>query len=73
MQPYRNHSGEAGVIAYEYGEDWIRLRFIRGSSYTYSAAHIGKANVIKMKKLADAGKGLTTFINRHPEVKNGYS
>jgi hypothetical protein len=26
-----------------------------------------------MQRLADEGKGLTTFINQHPRVKTGYA
>ncbi|HEY9154923.1 MAG TPA: hypothetical protein VIM69_07330 [Opitutaceae bacterium] len=73
MKPYTNRSGKAGVVGYEYGDGWITLQFARGAHYTYSAAKIGKTNLAKMKRLADAGEGLTTFINTHSEVKNGYT
>ena len=73
MKRYGNRSGNAGVTAYEYGRDWIRLRFVDGDTYTYLARDIGAANLKTMKRLADSGEGLTTFINTHPHVKSGYS
>ncbi|ACB77153.1 hypothetical protein [Opitutus terrae] len=72
MKRYRNAVGDSGVVAYDYGTDWIRLQFSRGKPYTYRAAKIGRANLETMKRLADAGDGLTTFINTHPKVRNGY-
>lgn len=72
MKPYRNRSGDSGVIAYEHGAGWIRLRFTGGSEYEYTESSIGAENLETMKHLADSGDGLTTFINTHPEVKNGY-
>ena len=73
MKPYGNRSGKAGVIAYEYGPDWIRLQFASGDTYNYTTGSIGAANLKRMKRLADSGEGLTTFINTHPDVKEGYS
>ena len=73
MSPYQNRGADGGIVAYEYGSDWIRLQFVGGKIYEYSASKIGVANLQTMKRLADAGDGLTTFVNLHPEVKNGYS
>jgi hypothetical protein len=73
MRPYQNRSGDAGVVAYDYGPDWIRLKFARGHTYEYTAGNVGPADLETMKRLADSGDGLTTFINQHPSVKNGYS
>ena len=38
MHPYRNVDGHSGVIAYEPGEGWIRLRFVNGKEYRYTDA-----------------------------------
>lgn len=73
MRPYGNRSGDAGVEAYEYGPDWIRVKFARGQTYEYNASKVGVVKLETMKRLADSGDGLTTFINQHPSVKNGYS
>lgn len=75
MKRYGNRSGDAGVRAYDYGPDWILIQFARDQdeAYEYRRAQIGAANFREMKRLADSGDGLTTFINTHPEVKTGYS
>jgi hypothetical protein len=73
MKPYGNRRGDSGVIAYEYGSNWIRVRFASRGTYKYTASGIGAVNLETMKRLADSGDGLTTFINTHPDVKNGYS
>ena len=73
MKPYRNLSGDAGVAAYELGPDWIRIQFIRGGTYRYTRDSVGSRKLKEMKRLAEEGRGLTTFINQHPGVKNGYT
>ena len=73
MKSYRNRSGDAGVVAYDYGLDWIQLQFAGGKVYEYTASGVGVENLEAMKQLADSGHGLTTFINTHPNVKDGYS
>lgn len=72
MKPYRNSGGHSGVIAYDYGPNWIRLEFVGGRLYKYTASSIGASHLKTMKRLANAGRGLTTFVSTHPEVKNGY-
>ncbi len=72
MKPYRHPDGEAGVVAYDYGGDWIKLQFAGGRIYEYTERSIGAGNLRAMKRLADSGRGLTTFVNTHPRVKNGY-
>ncbi len=74
MKPYANRSHDAGVAAYDYTRDSIRLRFARDRRvYTYHAHTIGRSNLATMKRLADAGDGLTTFINTHPKIRDGYT
>ena len=48
------------------------LQFVGGKVYEYTAGSVGPTNLKTMKRLADDGEGLTTFINTHPEVKDGY-
>jgi hypothetical protein len=64
MQPYRNLDGHSGVRAYESGADWIRVWFVDGKSYTYSAANAGAEHVRNMQVLAQAGEGLATYISK---------
>lgn len=73
MKSYGNRSGNSGVVAYEYGPEWICLQFSRGDTYKYTASGVGPGNLKTMKRLADSGQGLTTFINTNPSIKNGYS
>lgn len=71
MQPYRGSDGDSGIVAYECGPDWIEVRFRRGGTYRYDARHPGVDHVLEMQRLAEAGDGLNTYINRF--VRDGYS
>ena len=63
MEPYRNLSGTSGVSAYEIGPDHITIEFTDGTMYLYTYASAGKDNVERMKGLAQAGRGLSTYIS----------
>jgi len=63
MQYYKNIGGDSGVSAYEYGTDFIRVKFSSGKIYLYTNASAGAQNIAEMKRLADAGRGLNSFIN----------
>jgi len=71
MQRYRNTKGDSGVLAFEAGDDYIKVKFIGGDVYLYTDAVTGRRHVERMKKLAAEGKGLSTYISRN--VKNGYA
>ena len=71
MNIYGNTSGESNVDAYEFGEDYIDVRFMDGSTYRYDHATTGKSNVDYMKRLAEQGFGLNGFISRF--VKKAYA
>lgn len=64
MQRYRNLAGDAGVVAYETGSDFIRVQFTDGDTYLYTYHSAGAPNIEHMKELAAKGKGLSTFISR---------
>lgn len=71
MEQYKkNNSGTSGVEFYEIGNEDIIAQFIDGSIYRYTYKSAGEGAIEHMKKLAIAGKGLTTFINQH--VKDKY-
>ena len=70
MKNYANLSNASGVLAYEYGKDWIRVLFRGHEPYLYSYHSAGKHHVEAMKNLADSGKGLSTYITQH--VKDQY-
>lgn len=65
MRRYRATSGNAGVTGFAEGKDFIRIQFQDGSVYQYDHNVPGKENVDEMKRLANLGKGLTTYINKN--------
>ena len=73
MKAYKDINGDSGISAYDYGDDWINVRFKDGKTYEYQASKIGQAHITAMRTLADASDGLNSYIMRHPIVKNGWS
>jgi hypothetical protein len=71
MAPYRNLSGDSGVTHYEAGPDFIVIRFRKGDRYLYNHEKPGREAVETMKRLAVAGRGLSTFISQH--VREDYA
>jgi hypothetical protein len=63
MIPYKNLSGNSGIIAYETGKTYIRILFKDGI-YTYDYSKPGRKSVEVLKLLAVKGKGLSTYISR---------
>jgi len=63
--------GDSGVAAYESGPGWIDIRFHHGGTYRYDDRHPGLVHVLEMQRLADAGDGLNTYINRY--VRDDYA
>jgi hypothetical protein len=73
MKIYRNLHRDSGIVAYDYGPDWIQLQFgLAGKTRTYRAGSIGTDNLNEMKRLADLGTGLTTFLNAHPTIRGAF-
>ena len=71
MEPYWDAGGDSGVEAYEYGPDYIRVRFRTGSVYLYTYQSAGPSAIERMKTLARNGNGLNAYISS--AVKNGYA
>ena len=70
--PYKNLNGDSGVISYELVEDGIILEFKHAEHrYLYDSRSPGLIHVAAMRRLAAAGKGLTTYVSR--EVHDKYS
>lgn len=66
MTAYKSKSGKkSGVIAYESGDNYIKVLFDNGMWYTYTYQTAGKAAIENMKNLARASQGLSTYIARH--------
>lgn len=66
MIAYRDVDGDSGVLAYEFGVDYINIQF-KGTSriYRYSYQSAGRENIETMKVLAKNGDGLNSFINKN--------
>ena len=62
---YQNLSNESGVTAYEIFDDGIRVQFLSKDVYYYSYAKPGKEHVEEMKKRAQEGRGLATYISQN--------
>ncbi len=66
MTPYKNVSGNSGVVAFELSAEFIKVRFRHEPKiYVYDNETPGLIHVRKMKKLAIAGQGLSTYISQH--------
>jgi hypothetical protein len=70
MERYRNLSGDSGVTDYEFGADFILVRFRGRVAYRYGHTRPGQHHVDRMKALAVAGRGLGTYISQH--VRDDY-
>ena len=71
MENYKNLGGDSGVVEYEIGTDYIKVRFRGSRIYVYNYTVTGRDNVEHMKGLAKSGSGLNAFINKN--VKKNYS
>ncbi|MCW3092842.1 MAG: hypothetical protein JWP81_3911 [Ferruginibacter sp.] len=66
MTPYKSKSGKkSGVTGFQIGEDYIIVQFDDARKYKYSYDTEKKSTIEKMKSLAMAQKGLSTFISRN--------
>ena len=66
MKPYKDLSGTSGILAYSIGKDFIKIVFESDPvPYVYSWKKPGKTKVERMKRLAESGKGLATYINKY--------
>lgn len=64
MKTYKNLSGNSGVVAYETGEKYIKIKFEGESGiYTFNYKRPGRQQVEKMKAMALKGQGLSTYIS----------
>ena len=65
MNRYANLNGNSNVIAYEIGEDYIKVQFSDYSIYEYTYTSAGSYNVEEMKSCALRGYGLNGYIMRN--------
>ena len=73
MTQYKNLGNNSSIRAYEYDATGIRIQFNDGSTYEYTAASLGEPLLQEMKRLADVGQGLCSYINRNKNIRLGYS
>ena len=64
-RPYSNLGGHSGVRYFAAGLSFIRIWFKDGDGYEYDYNEPGAEHVETMKLLAEQGRGLATYINRH--------
>jgi len=64
MKFYENRSRTSPIVAYDFGENSITIKFVDGSVYLYTYDNAGNANVEQMKKYAGIGHGLNGFLTR---------
>jgi len=63
---YSDRSGQSGVLAYALVPGAILLRFVDDRAiYLYDDVEPGAEHVAAMRRHAEAGSGLATYINRH--------
>lgn len=70
MQPYKNLSGQSEVIAYENGDDYIKVQFATGywKLYTYTNMSAGSSVIEHMQLLAENGQGLKSYISKNKPI-----
>ena len=70
MTKYKNLSDESGVLNYEILSEGIRVQWVSGDIYYYSNGSAGSEHIAEMKRLAEKGRGLATYISQN--VRNNY-
>lgn len=71
MHNYSNENKQSNITGFELTTDSIRVQFASGSVYEYTNESAGSDHVREMKRLAMAGQGLSSYINRN--VRNRWS
>ena len=71
MKVYRDLNNDSGINAYEISDDSITVRFKTGALYLYNYLSTGVIHVEEMKRLAEAGDGLNSYIGR--KVRGNYA
>jgi hypothetical protein len=73
VKAYKDLSGQSGVTHYFWGKDYLAVKFKgKAQVYVYTEDNCGKKHIAHMKKLATSGKGLSTYISQHPQVRDNY-
>lgn len=70
MALYGNISGSSNITGYNIGDDFISVMFGNGEVYNYTYDSAGEESVEEMKRLAESGSGLNSYILAY--VKDDY-
>lgn len=70
MQKYKNLGGNSSIQGYEFKPDGIEVYYSNGA-YLYNFERPGQVHIENMKKLAEIGKGLNSYIQTH--VRKNYA
>ena len=62
---YKGSNEGSGVEWFEVGVGFIRVWFTSGGGYEFTEERPGKHHVEVMKRLAFAGRGLSSYISRN--------
>jgi len=71
MEKYLDINNDSGISAYEINDNFIHVKFRDGCIYEYTSSSVGRSNLDTMKRLAQSGDGLNSFIMKR--VKKEYS
>ncbi|MDO8610271.1 MAG: hypothetical protein Q7R95_07010 [bacterium] len=71
MQKYLNLGGGSGISEYEIWDDYIKVKFDDDSIYLYDYSAPGQSHVEEMKRLAQEGSGLNSYIRKY--VKKNFA
>ena len=71
MKTYQDLNHDSGVSAYETSSDSITVRFKTGAVYLYNYSSPGAVHVEEMKRLAESGDGLNSYIGKN--VRKNYA
>ena len=66
---YKNLNGRSNIKSYNYGEDFIEVTFFTGAVYRYSTLNCSIEEINTMKKLADKGSDLNSYIMKNVKTK----
>lgn len=69
MKKYLNRQGNSGVTGYKIDAGGISVAFNDNAVYLYTNTSAGVNAIEKMKELAIAGKGLSTYISKNVKDK----
>jgi len=75
MKPYLNLGGNSNVVAYEIEADSITVEFASGAHrfYLYDRHQPGTMHVENLKRLAQAGQGLNSYIGKNLRSATSYA